>query len=344
MLPDEVMQTAQRDFCEYADFRASVMEISHRSAAFLRIYRETEALLRELMQIPSHYWVLFLGGGATGQAAAVPMNLTGNNAQTAYAITGHWSRRAAAEARKYCTVHVAADTSDSNHTTLPHSLDVPADAAYLHIASNETIHGVEFPDAPVATAPLVADMSSNILSRQIHVADYALIYASAQKNLAPSGVTVVIVNPDVVRPQPQTPVVWDYRQQQERESMYNTPPTFQLYMVGLCLKWVKQQGGVGMMEKQNRAKAALIYDCLDASDFYTTPVTGNCRSIVNIPFSLPTDALTDSFLQGAEKRGLLGLKGHRALGGCRASLYNAMPVAGAQELADYLREFEASRS
>jgi len=341
MLPDEVMQTAQRELCEYAGLRASVMEISHRGEDFLYIRRETESLLRALMEIPSHYWVLFLSGGATGQAAAVPMNLTAAaDARAAYVITGHWSRRAAAEAQKYCVVHVAADTAASRHTVLPHSLDIPADVAYAHIASNETIHGVEFPAAPAVSVPLVADMSSNILSRQMRVADYALIYASAQKNLGPSGITVVIVRPDAVCPRAQTPAVWDYRRQQEEESMYNTPPTFQLYMMGLYLKWVKRRGGVEAMERQNREKAALIYDCLDKSDFYKTPVKGDCRSIINIPFTLPTDTLTASFLQGAEKQGLLGLKGHRALGGCRASMYNAMPVAGAQALANYLSEFE----
>lgn len=341
MLPDEVMQTAQREFCEYADLRASVMEISHRSDAFLRIRRESESLLRELMDIPPHYWTLFLSGGATGQAAAAAMNLTGDaKACAAYVITGHWSRRAAAEAEKYCNVHIAADTAADGHTTLPAALDIPPDAVYAHIASNETIHGVQFPAAPDVPAPLVADLSSDILARRINVSDYALIYAAAQKNLGPAGVTAVIVRPDMVRPQPQTPAVWDYRLQQEKDSMLNTPPTFQLYMAGLYLQWMKRQGGVDEMEKRNRAKAALIYDCLDNSDFYKTRVAGDCRSIVNIPFSLPTDALTTSFLRGAEQRGLLGLKGHRVLGGCRVSLYNAMPVAGAQALADWMREFE----
>ena len=337
---DEVMQAVQAEFCEYGSSRASIAELSHRGEAFMAIAKEAEALLRELLAVPDDYIVLFLSGGATGQGAAVPLNLLGDKRQAAYAITGHWSKRMATEAERYCAVHIAADTGDSNYTQLPAVWDIPADAAYLHYVSNETVHGVEFFTPPDTALPLVADMSSNILSRRICAADYAVIYAGAQKNIGIAGVTVVIVNPAVVVPHKTTPSVWNYAKQAQAQSMYNTPPVFQVYLTMQVLRWVKQQGGILAMEEKTEQKARLLYDCLDNSNFYQTPVAPACRSRNNVPFFLPEVRLTSDFLAGAEAQGMIGLKGHKVLGGCRASLYNAMPFAGVCALTEYMREFE----
>ena len=319
------------------------MEVSHRGEDFLRVHHEAESLLRELLGVPENYWVLFLQGGATGQAAAIPMNLCAAGDAAAYAVTGYWSARAAEEARAFCQVHVAADTAPGGYVDLPTQFDVPADAAYLHYADNETIHGIEFPTPPDSPAPLIADMSSNILSRQIRVADYALIYAGAQKNLGPTGVTIVIVRADLVRPRAATPSVFDYKKQQAAESMHNTPPTFQIYMVGLVLKWLKAQGGAAAIEKINKEKSAALYACLDSSDFYRMPANPACRSRMNVPFFLPDERLSEDFLTEANKLGLIGLKGHKALGGCRASIYNAMPMDGVAVLIEHLQDFEKRR-
>lgn len=340
-LPDAVMERAQAEFLSYRGEQASVMEISHRGAAFMEAYRRAVGLLRELMDIGDDYAVLLVAGGATGQAAAIPLNLLADENQcAAYLITGHWSKRAADEGAKYCRMHVAADTADNNYTALPVQLQIPEDAAYLHYADNETIHGVEFPAPPATAVPLIADMSSNILSRHINVDDYGLIYAGAQKNMGPTGITVAIVRKSLVQTRRQTPMIWDYRQQMDNDSMINTPPTFPIYMMGLVLEWMRGEGGVAEMSRRADEKAALLYGCIDRSDFYNNPAVNGCRSRMNVPFFIADDKLTGDFLSGAQQNGMIGLKGHAVLGGCRASLYNAMPVAGVRCLVEYMRDFE----
>lgn len=345
-LPDEVMQRAREEFLCYRDEGASTMEISHRGAAFMDIYERAQSLVRELLDIGDDYAVLFLTGGATGQAAALAMNLLPDenpeNSRADYLITGHWSRRAAEEAKKYCRVRVVADTGDGGYTSLPDEIKTNADSAYLHYADNETVHGVEFPAPPQSPTPLLADMSSNILSRRLNIGDYGLIYAGAQKNLGPTGVTIVVVRKSLIRPRPQTPVVWDYRLQAENDSMLNTPPTFQIYLAGLVLEWVKQEGGVAEMARRAEEKSRLLYDCINEG-FYRNDVSPDCRSRMNIPFFLPDDSLLEEFLAGARDNEMIGLRGHAVLGGCRASLYNAMPVEGARRLTDYMRDFAKRR-
>ncbi|MBE8158484.1 MAG: 3-phosphoserine/phosphohydroxythreonine transaminase [Betaproteobacteria bacterium] len=341
-LPDAVMERARDEFLSYRGCGASAMEISHRGAAFMEIYRRAESLLRELTGAGDDYAVLFLSGGATGAAASVPLNfLPDETCAAAYAITGYWSKRAATEAKKYCKVCIAADSGE-NYAELPQQFNVPDDAAYLHYADNETIHGVEFPRPPPSHAPLVADMSSNFLSRPLNISDYGLVYAGAQKNLGPAGITIIIARTPLIRPRPQTPLVWDYALQMQQDSMANTPPTFQIYMVMLVLEWLKEQGGAAEMEKRAAEKSRLVYECIDGG-FYRGHAAPSCRSRMNIPFFLPDEKLTEEFLDGAEKNGMLGLNGHAVLGGCRASLYNAMPVAGARILAEYMRDFARRR-
>ena len=336
------MERARDEFLSYQNHGASVMEISHRGPEFMDIHLRAETLLRELAGANDDFAALFLPGGATGVAASIPLNLLADDNQTAaYAITGHWSERAANEAKKYCRAHNAAHTG-KDFKTLPGAFDIPENAAYLHYAENETIHGVEFPAPPAANVPLAADLSSNILSRPLNAADYGLIYAGAQKNLGPAGITVVIVRKDLIRTRPQTPLIWDYKLQMQSESMANTPPTFQIYMVMLVLEWLKKQGGTEEMARRNDEKARLIYESIDG-EFYRPHAATECRSRMNIPFFLPDEQRTAEFLDGAEKNGMLGLKGHAVLGGCRASLYNAMPVAGAQTLAEYMRDFARRR-
>ncbi|MGI9307563.1 MAG: 3-phosphoserine/phosphohydroxythreonine transaminase [Gammaproteobacteria bacterium] len=337
-LPDAVMERARDEFLSYRGAGASIMELSHRGAEFMEVYENARALLCELMNIGGDYAVLFLSGGATGAAASLPMNLIPDETQTAaYAITGHWSLRAANEAKKYCRVHIAADTG-KDYDRLPEGFSAPKDAAYLHYADNETIHGVEFSQLPRADIPLIADMSSNILSRPVDVSACGAIYAGAQKNLGPTGVTVVIVRKSLIAPRPQTPLVWDYPLQMQNDSMANTPPTFQIYMVSLVLEWIKEQGGAAEMARRAEEKSRMIYECIDGG-FYCSPVAPACRSRMNIPFFLPDEKLTESFLQGAAENNMLGLRGHAVLGGCRASLYNAMPMEGARTLAEYMRDF-----
>ena len=344
-LPDAVMEKAQAEFAEYGNTGASIMELSHRGDIFMREYKRAEGFLRQLLVVPDDYAILFLQGGATGQAAAIPLNLIDDKNRTAaYAVTGHWSKQAAVEGKKYCAVHIAADTAASGYRTLPDRLDIPDDSVYFHYADNETIHGVEFPSSPSSPAPLVCDMSSNIATRPINVSDYGLIYAGAQKNLGPSGVSVVIVQKSLLRPNPDTPMVWDYKKQADDNSMLNTPPTFQIYMVALVLEWMQQEGGMAEFSRRSQDKAQLIYGAIDTSDFYTNNVAANCRSRMNIPFFLADKSLNEDFLRGAEENGMIGLKGHKVLGGCRASLYNAMPMAGAQALSDYMRDFEKRRA
>jgi phosphoserine aminotransferase len=344
MLYPEVLSQAREELLDFGGHGVSVMEMSHRGAEFMEIAETAEADLRELMRIPTNYKVLFLQGGATGQCAAVPMNLQRGKSSADYVNTGHWSQRSIAEAKKYCEVSIAASSEDEKFTYVPAQSQWRTNkaAAYVHYVSNETIGGVEFHWIPETNnVPLVVDMSSNVLSREIDVARFGLIYAGAQKNIGPSGVTVVIVREDLIgQTIKNTPAIFDYALQSKNDSMFNTPPTFAIYVAGLTFKWMRKIGGVREVEKHNIAKAKLLYDYLDATEFYRTLVAKSDRSRMNVPFFLKDDRLDGAFLEQAKERGLLQLKGHRALGGMRASIYNAMPMAGVQALVEFMREFE----
>ncbi len=343
MLPLPVLEQARDELLDWKG-GMSVMEVSHRSKAFIAVARQAEADLRELLAIPASYKVLFMQGGATAQFSAVPLNLAGMDATADYLNTGHWSERTIAEARRFVHVNVAADQAASSYSTVPaqSSLHLTPGAAYLHYTPNETIHGVEFPYVPDAGGvPLVADMSSTILSRPIDVSRFGLIYAGAQKNIGPAGITVVIVHEGLLgRARAGTPLVFDYRAVAAADSMQNTPPTFGWYFAGLVFQWLKREGGLAAMAERNRAKAAMLYAAIDASHFYVNPVARECRSWMNVPFRLAKPELEPVFLAEAEAAGLANLAGHRAVGGLRASLYNAMPAEGVRALVDFMREFE----
>jgi phosphoserine aminotransferase len=297
------------------------------------------------MAVPANYKVLFMQGGAIGENAIVPMNLIGATGTADYVNTGEWSKKSLKEAKSYGKVNVAASAEAGNFTSIPRQAEWKLDpnASYVHICSNETIGGVEYHWTPeTGKVPLVADMSSNILSRPIDVSKYGLIYAGAQKNMGPSGLTVVIVRDDLLgRALPITPSAFNYKIQGENDSMYNTPPTYAIYIAGLVYKHVKAMGGMAAMEARNKAKAAVLYDYLDASGFYTNPVAPADRSLMNVPFTLKDAGLDDAFLKGAQARGMIQLKGHRSVGGMRASIYNAMSIEGVQALVAYMKEFEA---
>jgi len=341
-LPLEVLEQARDELTDWHGCGMSVMEISHRSKAFIGIAAEAEADLRELLAIPSDYRVLFMQGGATAQFSAVPMNLTGSDSTVDFVNTGNWSKKAIGEAKRYCRVNVAADAAASNYTTVPprESWKLSPDAAYLHYTPNETIGGVEFPFVPELDVPLVADMSSTILSRPIEVERFGLIYAGAQKNIGPSGLCVVIVRDALLgRARPDTPSIWDYKMVAAEGSMLNTPPTFGWYFAGLVFKWLKRNGGLAAIAQRNQAKAQLLYRSIDESGFYRNPIEPSCRSWMNIPFLLPRTELEKPFLAEAARAGLSNLEGHRSVGGMRASIYNAMPLEGVQALCDFMREF-----
>lgn len=344
MLYPEVLRAVREELLDFRGYGASVMEMSHRGAEFMEVAKTAEADLRELMRIPADYKVLFLQGGATGQCAAAPMNLLRGKTSADYVNTGYWSQRAIAEASKYCEVNIAASSEHKNFSYAPAQSEwrLKKDAAYVHYVPNETIGGVEFQWVPdTGSVPLVADMSSNILSREIDVSRFGVIYAGAQKNIGPAGVTVVIVREDLTGDAlKRTPAIFDYALQAKNDSMFNTPPTFAVYCAGLTFKCLKKLGGVKEVEKHNIAKAKLLYDFLDSSAFYRTPVEKRDRSRMNVPFFLRDERLNDEFLEHANERGLLHLKGHRVLGGMRASIYNAMPGEGVAALVDFMREFE----
>ena len=343
-LPEPVLRQAAEEMLDWRGSGMSVMEMSHRGKIFISIHAQAEADLRELLAIPKHYKVLFLHGGGAGQFAIVPMNLLRGKAVASYVNTGHWSARAIAEAKRYCRVDIAASSEDANFTYAPKQDEwkVDRDAAYLHYTSNETIGGVEFHWIPrMDGVPLVADASSNILSRPLDVGRFGLIYASAQKNIGPAGIAIVIVREDLIgQAVPGTPSILDYKVQAQADSMHNTPPTYAIYMAGLVFQWLKKQGGLSRMEEVNVAKAKLVYDYLDETEFYHSPVARNDRSRMNIPFTLRNDKLDEEFLKQARTHGLCELKGHRAVGGMRASIYNAMPIEGVQALVGFMREFE----
>jgi phosphoserine aminotransferase len=345
-LPEAVLRQAADEMMDWRGTGMSVMEMSHRGKEFIGIHAQAEADLRELLGIPSNYKVLFMQGGAIGENAIVPLNLLGRAGNKAdYVVTGDWSKKSQKEAKNFGTINTAASGEASKFTAIPPQSEWKLDpgAAYVHICSNETIGGVQFHWTPdTGSVPLVADMSSDILSRKLDIAKYGLIYAGAQKNMGPSGLTVVIVRDDLLgHALPTTPSAFNYQLQAENDSMYNTPPTYAIYIAGLVFQHVKKMGGLSAMEEHNRAKAKILYDYLDASAFYRNPVNPADRSLMNVPFKLKDDALDDAFLKGAQAKGMIQLKGHRSVGGMRASIYNAMPVEGVKALVQYMKEFEA---
>ena len=344
MLPEVVLRQAQEEMLEWRKSGMCVAEMSHRGKDFMSIAAEAEADLRQLLEIPDNYKVLFLQGGASSQFAMVPMNLVRGGDRADYINTGSWSKKAISEAKRYCAVNVAATTEASRFTGVPAQADLKltSDAAYVHYTPNETIEGVEFPYVPdVGDKPLVADMSSTLLSRPIDVSRFGLIYAGAQKNIGPAGLTLVIVREDLIgQTVPGTPTMFDYQIHAKEGSMYNTPPTYAWYLAGLVFKWLKDMGGLDTMAVINERKAELLYEAIDASSFYANPVDPEARSWMNVPFTLAKPELDDTFLADAKVEGLVTLKGHRSVGGMRASIYNAMPETGVIALVDFMREFE----
>jgi phosphoserine aminotransferase len=344
VLPHEVLVQAREELLDWHGSGMSVMEMSHRGKEFMGIAAAAEKDLRELMGIPANYKVLFLQGGASQQFAMIPMNLLRGKASADYLNTGEWSKKAISEAKKFGKVNVVASSEDRNFSYVPEFSTWKCDpnAAYLHITPNETIGGVEFDWLPDAgDVPLVADMSSNILSRPIDVSKFGLIYAGAQKNIGPAGLTIVIVREDLLgQVVPGTPTMLDYKTHADNDSMYNTPPTYAIYIAGLVFQMLKRNGGVAAMERTNIAKAKVVYDAIDSSKgFYNCPVAPANRSRMNVPFTLKDSNLDGEFIKQADARGLLQLKGHRSVGGMRASIYNAMPLAGVQALAGFMAEF-----
>jgi phosphoserine aminotransferase len=342
-LPLAVLERARDELTSWQRCGMSVMELSHRGKEFMSIAERAEADLRRLLDVPANYRVLFLQGGATAQFGAIPFNLAGPGDKADYVVTGSWSKKALAEGRRFLDAHVAADSSGNRHTEIPDPAgwQLNPDAAYLHHTPNETIGGVEFHFVPEAMAPLVADMSSTLLSRPLDVSLFGLIYAGAQKNIGPAGLAIVIVREDLLgRAREGTPTMMDYHQQAEAGSMLNTPPTFAWYIAGLVFEWLLEQGGLAEMERRNRHKAETLYAAIDGSAFYANPVARHCRSWMNVPFTLADPGLDGKFLEEAKAAGLTTLKGHRSVGGMRASLYNAMPQEGVDALVTFMQEFE----
>ena len=342
-LPLEVLQTIRNDIPDWEATGMSVMEVSHRSKEFVALAERAEANFRELLDIPDDYSVLFTQGGATLQMSMAPMNLAGAGDTVDYVITGSWGKKAAGEARKFCNVNVAGDSSDENFTYIPEESQWQRsdNAAYLHFTPNETIAGVEFHFVPSGDTPIVADMSSTILSRPIDVSRYGVIYAGAQKNIGPAGITVVIVRNDLLERAPlNLPHLMTWRSYAESGSMTNTPPTFAWYVADLVFRYLKDRGGLQAMAEVNARKAANLYDAIDRSDFYSNPVQEDCRSWMNVPFVLADASLDATFLQESAAAGLTNLKGHRSVGGMRASIYNAVPEEAVDALIEFMGEFE----
>jgi phosphoserine aminotransferase len=348
VLPEAVLQQAAAEMLDWNGSGMSVMEMSHRGREFISIYEQAEADLRELLAVPANFRILFMQGGGLAENAIVPMNLSRGGVAD-FIVTGSWSEKSAQEATRYCTARVAATAQASRYTQIPDATgwQLSADAAYVHLCGNETIHGVEFQQLPDlaalgSTAPLVVDASSHILSRAVDWSRVGLLFAGAQKNIGPAGVTIVIVREDLIgHALPICPSAFDYKKVADNGSMYNTPPTYGIYIAGLVFQWLKAQGGVAEMERRAIEKAALLYGALDANPFYVTHVDPAVRSRMNVPFFLRDESRYDAFLAGAKARGLLQLKGHKSVGGLRASIYNAMPLAGVQALVAYLGDFAA---
>ncbi|MGH1360568.1 MAG: 3-phosphoserine/phosphohydroxythreonine transaminase [Burkholderiaceae bacterium] len=345
-LPEQVLQQAAAEMLDWQGCGHSVMEMSHRGKQYMSIHAQAEADLRELMSIPANYKILFLQGGATLQFSAVPMNLMREGAGADYIHTGQWCKKAIAAAKQFGPVNIAASSEAAgfNHVPDPASWDLKSDASYVHICLNETIGGVEYFFTPqTGDVPLVGDISSTFLSRPVDVSQYGVLYGGAQKNIGPAGLTIVIVREDLLGlARPGTPQPLDYKANADADSMLNTPPTFAVYVAGLVFQWLKKNGGLTGIEKLNQEKAALLYKAIDQSSFYNNPVALENRSRMNVPFTLADSALDEAFLKGAEQQKLIQLKGHRSVGGMRASIYNAMPIAGVQRLVEYMQAFEKS--
>jgi phosphoserine aminotransferase len=346
VLPESVLRRAANEMQDWHGSGMSVMEMSHRGKEFISIFEKIEADFRQLLNISTDYSVLFLQGGALAMNALIPMNLLGDKKTADYVNTGEWSKKSIQEAKKYCTVNVVASSEDQGFTYVPAQADwkLNKNAAYVHVCTNETIGGVEYQWVPdTGDVPLVADMSSHILSREMDVSRYGVIYGGAQKNIGPAGLTFCIVRKDLLgRALDITPTIFNWDEQAEHDSMVNTPPTYSIYIAGLVFEWLIEQGGLVQIEKMNIAKANLLYEYFDSTQFYHSPVHKADRSRMNVPFWLQDEALNEKFLSGAQQRGLLQLKGHRSVGGMRASIYNAMPIEGVRTLVDYLKEFERS--
>ncbi len=343
-LPEVVLQQIREELLDWRGQGMSVMEASHRSKAFMAVAEQAEADLRALLDISADYSVLFLQGGATLQFAAIPMNLTAPGDTVDYVLTGSWSKKAAKEAAAYASVNIAADGAAENYSAVPEfdTWNLSADAAYVHVCINETIGGVEFPAVPTVNAPLVADMSSTLLSRPIPVDRFGIIYAGAQKNIGPAGLTIAIVHQDLLgKARPGTPTVMDFKVMADAGSMLNTPPTFAWYTAGLVFAWLREQGGLEAVAQKNEAKAQALYAAIDDSGFYSNPVKVEHRSWMNVPFVLANPELDGEFVKQAAAAGLTNLKGHRSVGGMRASIYNAMPREGVDQLTQFMAAFEA---
>jgi phosphoserine aminotransferase len=344
VLPEPVLRAAAAEMMDWHGSGMSVMEMSHRGKEFIGIYDKAQADLRWLLAIPSSHKVLFLQGGAVAENAIIPMNLVAGKQVADYVNTGEWSKKSIREAKKYVGVNVAASAEDKGFTYVPAQADwkLTRDAAYVHVCTNETIGGVEFQWTPdTGAVPLVADMSSHLLSRPVDIAKYGVIYGGAQKNAGPAGLTLVIVREDLLdRALPITPLAFHWKEQAAADSMVNTPATYAIYIAGLVFEWLKAEGGIAAIERRNIAKAKLLYDYLDGTRFYMNPVRKEDRSRMNVPFKLHDAALDEAFLAGAKERGMVQLKGHRSVGGMRASIYNAMPVEGVRALVDYMADFE----
>ena len=350
-MPQEVLTEAAADMLDWHGSGMSVMEMSHRGKEFISIYEQAHADLRELLAVPDNFKILFMQGGGLAENAIVPLNIS-RGGSTDFVVSGSWSQKSQQEARKYCTVNIAADNVTEGHTTLPDpaSWQLTQGASYVHVCTNETINGVEYhtlPDLKAlgSDAPLVIDFSSHVASRPVDWSRVGLAFGGAQKNLGPAGLTLVVVRDDLLgHALPTCPSAFNYKTVADNQSMYNTPPTYSIYIAGLVFKWLKRQGGIAAMEARNMAKAALLYDAIDNSQLYQNKVASNCRSRMNVPFFLRDESLNAAFLTGASARGLLQLKGHKSVGGMRASIYNAMPIEGVQALVGYMQEFEKTKA
>ncbi len=345
VLPKSVMLRAQAEMIDWHDSGMSVMEMSHRGKHYMSIIEKVESDFRSLFNVPKNYKVLFLQGGAIAQNSMVPLNLL-NGKKANYVVSGYWSKRSYQDALPFGDMSIAASSESIGYTKAPDLKEwkIDSSASYIHFCSNETIHGVEYFDLPsVKTIPVVADMSSHILSRPVDISQFGVIYAGAQKNIGPAGLTIVIVRDDLLQvASPLTASVFNWKTQAENQSMINTPTTYSIYMAGLVFEWLIELGGLAAIEKQNIKKAELLYNYIDSSDFYSNPIDIKNRSRMNVPFRIQNEDLHASFVTGAENLGMIGLKGHRLVGGIRASIYNAMPIEGVQALVDYMKDFEKS--
>jgi len=350
-MPQEVLTEAASDMLDWHGSGMSVMEMSHRGKEFISIYEQAHNDLRDLLAVPKHFKILFMQGGGLAENAIVPLNIArGGSAD--FVVTGSWSKKSQQEARKYCTANIAANNESDGHTSLPApaSWQLTQGASYLHVCTNETINGIECHELPDLKAlgsdtPLVIDFSSHVASRPVDWSRVSLAFGGAQKNLGPAGLTLVVVREDLLgHALPACPSAFNYKTVADNQSMYNTPPTYSIYIAGLVFQWLKRQGGIVAMELRNKAKAELLYAAIDGSQLYQNKVNRDCRSRMNVPFFLRDESLNAAFLTGASARGLLQLKGHKSVGGMRASIYNAMPIEGVQALVDYMQDFEKSQA